>query len=240
MQKNSSKKDRPKHILTLTREALDLTQAQLAGLAETSIFTIQSVETWRTRLSERIAWKVGESTGIRADWLLSHTAGPLPLEPAALQVKFEEAQMDRFQGFYRAHLLSRNIVYQIAWLLREIANYHGCYAGARHSGFLDGLQKASLKLLKTIPTKDRRKVYEAAAEAVKDRKVRSLIAADMREMDREVKKTPDAVQARKVRKLITADLREHRERKVNAEVVSPDMQSKARKSLNKTASERYK
>ena len=157
-------------------------------MAGTSIFTIQSVETWRLKLSERIAWKLGEETRIRADWFLSHPAGPLPHDPPTLQVKFEEAQTGAFRGFYRAHLTSRMITYNIAWLLREIADYHGGYAGARHSGFLDGLQKASLRLLKTIPdTQDRRKVYEAAAKAAKDGRVRGLIAADMREMDKEAK-----------------------------------------------------
>ena len=237
MPKDFLKKDR-KHVLALTREALNLNQAQLAELAETSIFTIQSIEVFRLRLSERVAWKLGEATGMRAEWFLSHPTGPLPLDPVALQAKFEEAQKGSFQGFYRAHLTSRNIVYNITWLLREIANYHGGYAGARHSGFLDGLQKASLRLLKTIPSKDRRRVYEAAAEAVKTRKVRNLIAADMREMDREVSKTPAAVKARKVRSLIIADLRERRERKESPKVVSQDMQAKARKSPVKSASGR--
>jgi hypothetical protein len=219
MQKDFSKKDRPKHILTLTREALDLNQAQLAELAESSIFTIQSVETHRLKLSERIAWKLGEATGIQAKWFLSHPTGPLPpFSPEALQAKFEEARTGSFKGFYRAHLTSRDIVYQAAWYLREIADYHGGYAGARHSGFLDGLHKATLKLFKTIPTKDRRKVYNAATEAVKAGKVRSLITADLREMDQEAKGA--------------------KKRKRNSRLVSQDMQSKALKSTIKSDSKR--
>ena len=162
---------RRKHILTLTREALNLNQAQLAELAETSIFTLQSIEIFRLKLSERVAWKLAETTGIRAEWFLSHPTGPLPLDPVALKAKFEEAKRSSFEGFYRAQPgIKDHRLYRIAWLLREIANYHGGYAGAASFGVprraSEGEPEASED---NCPARTSRKVYEAAAEVVKDR-----------------------------------------------------------------------
>ena len=80
LKKNLKKKSH--HVVAWVREALGLKQSELASLIGISRNTLQSIELGRLPLSERIAYRLSEQTGIRAKWLLDNELGDLPPDPA--------------------------------------------------------------------------------------------------------------------------------------------------------------
>ena len=90
LKKNLMKKSR--HVVAWVRETLGLKQSELASLIGISPNTLQSIELGRLPLSERIAYRLSEQTGIRAKWLLDNELGDPPPDPAEMRRKYEKAQ----------------------------------------------------------------------------------------------------------------------------------------------------
>ncbi len=59
-----------KSTLPALRAALQITQQQLADLAECSIDTIRSLETGRRNLSQAMAIRIARETGVSVEWML--------------------------------------------------------------------------------------------------------------------------------------------------------------------------
>ena len=58
-------KKKSRHVVAWVRKTLGLTQSELASLIGISANTLQSIELGRLPLSERIAYRLSEQTGIR-------------------------------------------------------------------------------------------------------------------------------------------------------------------------------
>ena len=88
------------HVVAWVRKTLGLTQSELASLIGISANTLQSIELGRLPLSERIADRLNEQTGIRAKWFLDNELGdPLP-DPSKMRRKYENAQADPWGSFF--------------------------------------------------------------------------------------------------------------------------------------------
>ena len=83
------------HPLAVLRSIIGKTQAEMAGLLEYSLPTIQSIETGRLKLSERLACKISDETGIELAWILGRNSAAWPKdvrgEPFTLET-FERHQ----------------------------------------------------------------------------------------------------------------------------------------------------
>jgi transcriptional regulator with XRE-family HTH domain len=101
-----------RHNLARLRLFLKLGQNETAELAGCSRDTIQSVELGRLRLSERLARKISDATGIAADWLLENN-----LKAPLLSVHREPFTIDDYEVARKAHDLGVTSDELIAFLL---------------------------------------------------------------------------------------------------------------------------
>ena len=60
-----------RHPLALLRKELGIGQKEMAGLVEVSTATIQSIELGRLEMSERLASRISDQTGVSMSWLLA-------------------------------------------------------------------------------------------------------------------------------------------------------------------------
>jgi DNA-binding XRE family transcriptional regulator len=67
-----------RHPLAILRKITDLTQKQLADLAECSRPTIQAIELRKLALSENLAQRIAYQTGVCPGWLLSNNVSQKP------------------------------------------------------------------------------------------------------------------------------------------------------------------
>ena len=156
-----------RHVVAWVRETLGLKQSELASLIGISTNTLQSIELGRLPLSERIAYRLNEQTGIRAKWLLDNELGAPPPDPAEIRRKFEEAQAQPWPDSYPAYLVPRMFLFRLYVFGREIANELG-YRACRTSGFNAALVKLNRVLLDCLPDNQiRRKVYRKASALLK-------------------------------------------------------------------------
>ena len=180
---------KPRHVVAWVRETLALKQSELASLIGISTNTLQSIELGRLPLSERIAYRLNEQTGIRAKWLLDNELGAPPPDPAEILRKFEKAQA---RDFYPAYLVPRMFLFRLYVFGREIANELG-YRACRTSGFNAALVKFNRVLLDCLPdNRTRRKVYRKAGALLKGGAAGPLKvviddAIEMRKLVRELK-----------------------------------------------------
>jgi transcriptional regulator with XRE-family HTH domain len=192
MPKIASKKNR----VQWTRKQLRLSQGRLAELIGTSIYTVQSMETGRLKVSEKNANRLSALTGIDPAWFRADKLTP-PL-PSATKVRkhFNAAQQGAWKGKYLGRLLPWMFVNQLALLAQAVANKHGEYAACREAGFIDALTTAGLKILATIKQPEERdEVYEAVRSEIKaggDARILSLLAARNREIQKALREVATA------------------------------------------------
>lgn len=67
-----------RHPLAILRRDIDLTQKQLADLAECSRPTIQAIELGKLQLSEKLAQRIAYQTGVAPGWLLDDDVAQPP------------------------------------------------------------------------------------------------------------------------------------------------------------------
>lgn len=86
-----------KHPLALLRIELGLLQKQLADIAGCSTGAIQSIELKRLKLSEELAARISENTGVSVRWLLAgEPKGPIPAAESTSYdfIKFSKRHYD--------------------------------------------------------------------------------------------------------------------------------------------------
>ena len=190
-------KKKSRHVVAWVRESLGLKQAELASLIGISRNTLQSIEYGRLPLSERIAYRLSEQTGIGAKWLLNNELGDLPPDPAEMRRKYEQAQAQPWRDSYPAYLVPRMFIFRLYVFAREIAAELGDYNACRRSGFNDALVKMNRVLLDCLPdNRTRRKVYSQA---------RALLKGDAAGPLKVV--IDDAIEMRRVVRELKADLK---------------------------------
>ena len=182
----SRRKKKRGHVITWLREQLGETQAGFAHLVGVSRDTVQSIELDRLRLSERLAYRIAEETGVRAKWLLANNLGKSLPDREHVRQQFEEAQAGRWKlGFYQTALLPRLFFFNVYVLYRAVTFELG-YSGFRRAGGEKLLREFSLKLLEMIPDKRvRKKIFHDSKEVVLDAEKRYALAlGDLRELRR--------------------------------------------------------
>ena len=191
MPKIALEKKRRPNCVQWVREELGLSQRQLAELIGTSIFTIQSVETGRVRVSKKNAARLSAATGAPAAWFRANKLAPPLPDTAKLRAHFEhfdEAQQGvSAEGTYLAALLPRMFINKLAWLADAVADKHGDYTACRRAGFIDALGTAGMKILATIDDPEQREaVFMAYSADIKggDAELISRFAAKNREIQR--------------------------------------------------------
>jgi transcriptional regulator with XRE-family HTH domain len=205
LKKNLKKKSH--HVVAWVREALGLKQSELASLIGISRNTLQSIELGRLPLSERIAYRLSEQTGIRAKWLLDNELGDLPPDPAEMRRKYEHAQAQPWPDSYPEYLLPRMFLFRLYVFGREIAAELGGENACRRSGFNDALVKMNRVLLDCLPdNRSRRKVYFKAKALLKGGAAGPIkvVIDDAIEMRRVVQKLKADLKARQ--KWLTAQV----------------------------------
>ena len=164
---NAAQKKSPPNAVQRIREILKLNQLELSRLIGVSIFTVQSVETNRMRVSRRFAFRMAEETGVQAECFLTNQLGR-ELDPVRIRKQFQEAQKGAWRGIYKAQLLPLMIVLRLAYFQLKLAQKHGGYGACRNSGFLDQALKGNLKLLNSIKnSKERQEFHDAVREQMK-------------------------------------------------------------------------
>jgi DNA-binding XRE family transcriptional regulator len=103
-----------RHNLARLRLFLKLGQQEMAALVECSRDTIQSVELGRLLLSERLARRISDVTGIAADWLLENN-----LKAPLRSVHHEPFTIDDYELAHKAHDLGITSDEVIAFLIGE-------------------------------------------------------------------------------------------------------------------------
>ena len=74
-----------RHTLAILRTTIGLTQKELAGLVDRAPRTIQSIELGHLPLSEELALRIAQETGVDESWLLQGDTTKPPRRGAALQ-----------------------------------------------------------------------------------------------------------------------------------------------------------
>lgn len=67
-----------RHPLAVLRQIIDMSQQQLADLAECARPTIQAIELRKLNLSEKLAQRIAYQTGVSPSWLLAGDVAKLP------------------------------------------------------------------------------------------------------------------------------------------------------------------
>jgi transcriptional regulator with XRE-family HTH domain len=86
-----------RHALAILRERLGhLTQKELAAYAGTSTWTIQAIELGKLKLSERLAFRISEATGVSYAWLMQNDLSRPPVN--SRNEPYSEADLSRAQN----------------------------------------------------------------------------------------------------------------------------------------------
>jgi transcriptional regulator with XRE-family HTH domain len=189
---NVALKNSPKNAVQWTRETLGLSQLELAQLIGMSIFSIQSVETNRMRVSQRFACRMSEETGMDAQFLTNKLDPNHTPDPAVVRKQFERAQKGMWRGIYKARLLPQMAVLRSAYFQIMLAQKHGGYAACQRSGFLDQLGRASLKLVDSLQDpKEQREFYKIMRkemlEGGSNEKILNFLASLIQELRQGIK-----------------------------------------------------
>ena len=146
------------HVIAYVRQSLNLTQSELGALAGSSAPTIQALELGKLPLSEDLALRLNEATGVRSQWLLANDLGNPPPSPSELRKQFASAQAGDFAGKRLARYAPTMALVRTLVLLNDIASElgpEGCWT----SGFYGELRKMTAR----------------AAECIGDRKLRNRV-----------------------------------------------------------------
>jgi transcriptional regulator with XRE-family HTH domain len=85
-----------RHVLARLRERLgNMTQKELAAHGGTSVWTIQAIELGKLKLSQGLAFKISEATGVDYGWLLENDLSREPVNQD--QKPYSEADLIRAQ-----------------------------------------------------------------------------------------------------------------------------------------------
>jgi transcriptional regulator with XRE-family HTH domain len=86
-----------RHVVAVLRERLGhLTQKELAAYAGTSTWTIQAVELGKLKLSERLALRISEATGVDYAWLMQNDLSRPPVNQR--HAPYSEVDLSRAQN----------------------------------------------------------------------------------------------------------------------------------------------
>jgi transcriptional regulator with XRE-family HTH domain len=184
---------RRRHLLATAREILQLSQTELGLLVGAAQRTIQAIELQVRPLSERLAHRLSEETGIPAKQLLANELAP-PLDPAAVRKQFAQAQ--RFKARHLVQRAPRMFLFRSYVVMRVIADELG-YDGCRAIGFFDAVSKLEVKLLTAIPAKRLRGQLDQgvrAAMKASDAETLATVGGDVQEELQKLRnyKPPDA------------------------------------------------
>jgi transcriptional regulator with XRE-family HTH domain len=112
-----------KHVLCILREILGLTQKQLGQLVGVARPTIQGIELGSLSLSDHVAQRISEETGISIHWLRSNVLSRRPVNRSSrpYTVKdFSLAQTGMFRGTYFVELMPMVVALNAYAKLRAI------------------------------------------------------------------------------------------------------------------------
>jgi len=118
-----------RHPLAVLRTTLGLTQSEMADLVGRSRVTVQAVELGKLPLSEGLAARIAEETGVHVGWLLDGD----PAEPALkadggsyTRADYEQHRAIREAGSNpEGEDNDRHIVLVLEWLLADTAGLPG-------------------------------------------------------------------------------------------------------------------
>jgi transcriptional regulator with XRE-family HTH domain len=151
-----------KHVLCILREIIGLTQKQLAQLVGASRPTIQAIELGHLRLSDHLAHRVSEETGVSVHWLKANDLGRRPVNRSRQRYSrkdFSLAQTGAFRGTYLVELTPVAVVLNAYAKLRAIVdalNFNEATLGL----FPFKLEMAILELEDCITDQEARKKYD--------------------------------------------------------------------------------
>ena len=110
-----------KHVLAIVRTTVGLTQKELAAVLDCSVPTIQSIELGRLRLSESLAQRVVENTGVDLACLLRNDPSQPVRDRAGhpyTRAEFDRRQAHKAFNYDHAHDLPEEVVdYKMLWPL---------------------------------------------------------------------------------------------------------------------------
>ena len=108
MKTSTTPRNPPRHVVQWVREQLAINQLQFSEATQVGLFSLQSIESGRLKLSERFAYRLAKATGIQPQWFLANElVEPLP-DRAELKKHFEHAQKSGID-LYPGRLLPRMI-----------------------------------------------------------------------------------------------------------------------------------
>jgi transcriptional regulator with XRE-family HTH domain len=176
MKASTATRNHPKHVVQWVREQLEMTQLQFSEATKVGLFSLQSIESGRLKLSERFAYRLNKATDIQPEWFLANKlVAPLP-DRAKLKKHFEFAQKAAVD-LYPARVAPWMFIYRFAHLQIALAKKHRGLAGFRHSGLQDRMGKMNMELLATIKNpKERRKFYEKTVREMKGKDEQVLLS----------------------------------------------------------------
>jgi transcriptional regulator with XRE-family HTH domain len=176
MKASTASRNSPKHVVQWVREQLGMTQLQFSEATKVGLFSLQSIESGRLKLSERFAYRLNKATDIQPEWFLANKlVEPLP-DRAKLKKHFEFAQKTAVD-LYPARLAPQMFIYRFGHLQIALAKKHGGLAGFRHSGLQDRMEKMNLKLLNTIKDpRKRREFYETVRAEINGKDEQVLLS----------------------------------------------------------------
>jgi transcriptional regulator with XRE-family HTH domain len=175
-----AKKSKKKSNLSYLRQAIGLTQRELAGLLGIAADTLQSYELQRLSLPEKVAFKIEQQTGVPARWILGEVSDP-SLTATEMRRKFDKTQAHPWGTPYMARLLPRMHFFRLYIIAREVANELGGPGTPQYPEFVDALIRLNKALLESLPdVQSRRRVYQRATAILNKgpRKVCRLVASD--------------------------------------------------------------
>jgi DNA-binding XRE family transcriptional regulator len=152
-----------KHVLCILREILGLTQKQLGQLVGAARPTIQAIELERLPLSDHLAQRISEETGIGIHWLRANDLRRRPVNRSSRPYSIKDfslAQTGVFRGTYFVELMPMVVVLGAYAKLRAIVealNYNEATRGV----FTLKLEQAVLELEGCITDPAARKEYFA-------------------------------------------------------------------------------
>ena len=168
-----------RHTLRFVREALDLTLTEMAAFIGAAEPTIRAIEGRRLRLSQRLAGRLAELTGLDAEWLMRGEIGSKSPSEEEIRMHFNETRRRELTPSAQTHVI-RSMVLPIL-----VAGELG-YEAAHHTGFFDVLQKRNAQLLWKIPnSRTRQRIFQQARDILQgdDKAVSEFLAERLLEME---------------------------------------------------------
>lgn len=193
------------HVLAYVRQAIGLTQAELGTLIGSAAPTIQAIELGKLPLSEDLAFRINEVTGVKAEWLLDNQLGDPPPSPSELREQFASAQAGDFAGKHLTHFAPRMALVRTFRFLDQIADELGP-EGCQFSGFYTQLRRMTVKLAECVHDKRLRRQAVMTAHghlSRKDKEIVRDVQALIGELDKALRDFPRRRPSKAPRKVTT-------------------------------------